>query len=119
MITEPTLPIEKKGIDVFEVLNALKIIIASNEDWVIPAGIDERRFAMFNVAETYKQNKEYFTALYAEIDEGGIAAMMYDLLNMDLKEWHPRDDVPKTAALHEQQLHSLPPLDAWWLGLLE
>jgi hypothetical protein len=119
MITEPTLPIEKKGIDVFEVLNALKIIIVSNEDWVIPAGIDERRFAMFNVAETYKQNKGYFTALYAEIDEGGIAAMMYDLLNMDLKEWHPRDDVPKTAALHEQQLHSLPPLDAWWLGLLE
>ncbi len=118
-ITEPTLIIERKGIDVIEVDNALKIYIASNAAWVVPVGMDERRIAMFNVSEEYKQNKKYFAPLYAEMDDGSIAAMMHDLLQMDLKDWHPRDDVPQTKALHEQKEHSLSPADQWWLSLLQ
>jgi hypothetical protein len=71
------------------------------------------------VSEEYKQNKKYFAPLYTEMDDGSIAAMMDDLLQMDLKDWHPRDDVPQTKALHEQKEHSLSPEDQWWLGLLE
>ncbi len=82
-------------------------------------GMDERRIAMFNVSEEYKQNKKYFAPLYAEMDDGSIAAMMHDLLQMDLKDWHPRDDVPQTKALHEQKEHSLSPADQWWLSLLQ
>jgi hypothetical protein len=92
--------------------------MATNAEWVIPAGIDERRFAVFEVAETYKQSKEYFRPLYAEMDAGGIAAMMFDLLAYDLEGWHPRDDVPRTNALHDQQMQSLSPEDQWWLALL-
>src|SRR5262249_14851223 len=119
MITDPDLTVEPKGIDVMKVLNALKIIIVSNEEWVVPAGIDERRFAAFNVSEAHKQDRKYFAPLYAEIESGGVAAMMHDLLAMNLKGWHPRNDVPQTRALQEQKLHSLSPENHWWLGLLQ
>ena len=74
---------------------------------------------MFDVNNAYKQKKEYFKPLYEEIENGGIAAMMYDLLRMDLKDFHPRYDVPKTKALQEQKHLSLKPAEQWWHQLLE
>jgi hypothetical protein len=44
--------------------------------------------------------------------------MLHDLLATDLGFWHPRQIV-KTAALREQQQHSLSGEDEWWLGLLQ
>jgi hypothetical protein len=47
--------------------------------------------------------------------------MMWDLQRMDLKGWHPRE-IPEAllrgAALQEQQSHTLPPLEQWYLMLL-
>jgi hypothetical protein len=74
---------------------------------------------VFNVCEKYKQKKDYFAPLFAEIAAGGIAAMMHDLLSFDLKDWHPRDNVPDNAALHEQKMLSLSPDDQWWFDLLQ
>jgi hypothetical protein len=53
------------------------------------------------------------------MEEGGSAAMLHDLLAMDLGDWHPRDHVPKTEALRKQQALSLTPDQQWWLGLLQ
>ncbi|MBT7357189.1 MAG: hypothetical protein HN809_12410 [Rhodospirillaceae bacterium] len=102
VITEPTLFIEQKYQNPIQVKNMLKIMIATNEDWAVPAGIDERRFAVFDVSVAHQQDRNYFDVLQAETNNGGIAAMMHDLLNMDLGKFHPRQDVPKTAALNEQ-----------------
>src|SRR5262249_23933711 len=113
MITEPTLPIEHKGRDRIEVPNCLHIMLASNNEWVIPAGMHERRFVVQKVADTQIQNAKWFGPLYAELERGGYGAMLYDLLNFDLGDWHPRQIV-RTAALAEQQLQSVSPLDEWW-----
>jgi hypothetical protein len=118
MITEPTLLIEPKGINAYEVTNALKIIMAANADWVVPASVDERRFAVFAVSEAHKQSKAHFEPLYANVAAEGPAAMLYDLLAMDLKGWHPREGVPPTNALQDQKELSLEALDVWWLTLL-
>jgi hypothetical protein len=64
------------------------------------------------------QKKEYFEPLFAEIDGGGAAAMLYDLLKMDLDGWHPRYDIPQTQALLEQKVQSLDGLEQWWLAKL-
>jgi hypothetical protein len=119
LISEDTLTIEFKGIDVFHVRNAIKLIMSSNADWVVPAAIDDRRCAVFDVSKEYASNSDYFTPLYKEIKDGGIAAMMWDLMRMDLNGWHPRYNVPKTAALREQQELSLHPADQWWHQLLQ
>jgi hypothetical protein len=46
------------------------------------------------------------------------AAMLFDLLERDLGDWHPRNIV-RTEALTGQQEESLSALDAWWFELLQ
>lgn len=107
LVTDATLPIERKGIDVEMWMNRLSMCMASNEDWCVPAGLDERRFAVFDVSPDRMQDVEYFAAIHAELRGGGYAAMLHDLLALDLGDWHPRQHVPKTEALVENQLDGL------------
>jgi hypothetical protein len=118
LITEDTIRIEPKGIGRYTVPNPLHIMMASNHEWVIPAGVRARRYVAQEVAETQQQNKAYFTRIFAELDNGGLEAMFFDLLQVDLNGWHPRDIV-RTAALGKQQEQSLDPKDEWWPHLLQ
>jgi len=119
MITEPTLFVEPKGLDGFEVKNRLSIIMASNEGWVVPASEDERRYAVFDVADTYRGNFAYFKALNEQLEHGGLAGFLDDMLGTDLGTWHPRQDVPVTKGLKDQQAESVAPLVNWLGQLLE
>lgn len=112
LITEPEIAIEGKGVNVVATPNHLHVVMASNERWVVPAALDERRFAVFDVADAKAQNKAYFSALVKQMEAGGLAAMLHDLLTMDLGDWHPRWNIPQTLALMEQKTQSLPPLEA-------
>jgi Family of unknown function (DUF5906) len=118
LITEDTLTIEQKGRDPIEVPNLLHVMMASNNEWVIPAGAHERRFMVQRVSEAHRQDPAWFGPLYRQMREGGYGAMLFDLLRRDLGDWHPRD-VVRTAALVEQQEESLSPFDAWWFELLQ
>jgi len=112
LITEHTIAIERKGIDVVSAKNRLKIIMASNSDWVAPAGPDERRFCVVKVSDCRKQDHAYFTALNKHMDSGGLAAFLDYLLKVDISDFNIRA-VPSTRALEEQKLMSMPPLATW------
>jgi len=103
MITEPTLPIEDKFQSIVHVDNHLHVVMASNNDWVVPAGIGARRFAIFDVDPSRKGDSEYFDDLFDEIEGGGLAAMMGDFLHWNLDKWHPESARPDTHALAEQK----------------
>jgi hypothetical protein len=121
MITEPKLTIERKGIDAFEVRNLLHILMLAEPGWVIPAGRYERRYAAFSVSTVKRGDRAYFRALHDQIHNGGAEAMFYELREMDLEDWHPRE-VPEelltNPTLQKQQTYNLPPLDQWYLTLL-
>ena len=121
MITEPKLTIERKGIDTFEVRNMLHIVMLAEPGWVIPAGRYERRYAAFAVSTVKRGHRPYFRALHHQIHNGGAEAMFYDLRNLDLQGWHPRE-IPEALltnpALQKQQSHTQPPLEQWYLMLL-
>jgi hypothetical protein len=120
MITESTLTVEPKGIDAFEAVNRLSIIMASNEAWVVPASVDERRFAVFDVSGERCGDRAYFDALHKELyQNGGAEAFLHDMLAMDLEDWHPRFDIPQTAGLKAQQVESEKPEVHWLWSLLE
>lgn len=119
LITEPELTIEGKGVNVVQARNRLHVVMASNDEWVVPAGMDERRFAIFDVAGDRAGQNDYFGPIYRQMEEGGRAAMLHDLRVMLLGDWHPRRDVPQTAALREQKELSLSPVDEFILGILE
>lgn len=112
LVTEPTITIERKGVDAFTARNRLKIMMASNSDWVVPAGTDERRYLVLDVSDVKKQDHAYFAALNAHMENGGLAALLHFLLNHDISGFNVRN-VPNTAALDQQKLLSLPPLHAW------
>jgi hypothetical protein len=118
VITEPTLTIEPKGRDVMEEPNRLHVMIASNEDWVVPAGAFERRFQIQEVASSHRQDASWFQPIYEQLKNGGYEAMLFDLMERDLGDWHPRQIV-YTAALADQQMQSLAPFDAWWFEVLQ
>ena len=118
LITEPTITIEQKGRDPIEVPNLLHVMMASNNDWVVPAGAHERRFMVQKVSEAHRQDPAWFGPLYKQMREGGYAAMLFELLARKLDDWHPRNIV-HTEALTGQQAESLSPLDAWWCELLQ
>jgi hypothetical protein len=118
LITEPTIDIEPKGRGVKEVPNCLHVMFASNNEWVVPAGVYERRYAVQEVADTHRQDPAWFKPIYQEMRSGGLEAMLFDLLDYNLGDWHPRQIV-STKALAAQQQESLSPLDQWWLELLQ
>lgn len=118
LITEPTIPIELKGVDVEQAENHLHVVMASNNDWVVPAGIGARRFAVFKVAERFKGDSGYFDRLFGELRSGGLEAMLHDLLAMDLGSWHPEAARPDTPELARQKANSLNPVERVWFDCL-
>ncbi len=118
-ITEPTLAIEGKNKDVVTCRNMLHVLMASNEDWVIPASAeDERRFAVFDVNNKFRGNTVFFDKLYRQMNDGGLAALLWDLKTLDLGDWKPNRQVPITWGLVDQKLHSLSLIDKWWYECL-
>jgi hypothetical protein len=118
LITEDVILIEPKYVQPFQVRNMLHIMMSSNNDWVVPAGHGARRYAVFKVSGRYARDASYFDPLWAELEDGGIEAVAYDLLRLDLGGWHPKE-IYETAALLEQKAHSLRGLDAWIVEMLQ
>lgn len=105
LITEPMLMIEPKGIDSYQVRNCLKIWMSSNNEWVVPAGADARRFFVLDVAPNKKQDHAYFAAISDEMEHGGTEAMLHDLLLRDLSQFNEKL-APQTDALADQKARS-------------
>jgi hypothetical protein len=109
--------IEPKYHDAALARNSVHVIVSSNEEWVVPAGVDERRFFVLDVSPCKQKNFPYFEALEAELRDGGAAAMLYDLQTRDLRNFNARD-VPSTLALLDQKALSFRGPEAWWYEVL-
>jgi Family of unknown function (DUF5906) len=117
LVTEPTLIIEAKYANPVPVRNCLHLIVASNDDWVVPAGTDERRFFLLDVSSARQKDYQYFGCLEKELKNGGEAAMLHELLLRDLSDFNVRD-VPQTSGLLDQKVRSLRGFAAWWYEIL-
>lgn len=113
LVTERQITIEAKGRDAVNSDNCLHILMASNDAWVVPSAAEERRFCVIDVSESrQQQNKEWFGPLRRQMDNGGLAAMLHDLLAHDLKGFDVYD-IPQTKGLGDQKLHSLRGPERW------
>lgn len=117
LVTEEYLVVEQKGVDPVQVRNRLKIIMASNSDWVVPVSGDERRFFVLEVSDERQGDHDYWRELNKHIANGGDAAFLDYLLNVDLAGFNVRD-VPHTAGLAKQKLQSLGALDGFLFDAL-
>jgi len=118
LITEPSIAVEMKGRDVFTAPNRIKLGMASNNDWIVPAGADERRYCVIDVSTERAQDHAYFGALNNWIDGDGASIFLDHLLTRDLSGFNVRA-VPKTAALDRQKIEGMSPLDRCILEALD
>ena len=117
LVTEPTLTIEAKFQNAVQEPNFIHLMMASNEDWVVPAGLESRRFFVLEVLGTKVCDRAYFQAIADEMGNGGYEAMLYDLLERDISGFSVTT-IPKTAALAEQKKLSFKTEVRWWQDVL-
>lgn len=119
LITEPTLMIERKGVDALEMPNRIKLLMASNNDWIAPASKDERRYFVLDVSNKKIGDTGYFNALHREIDNTDIqAAFLYEMLHRDISAFNV-GKIPDTKALQHQRAQSLDSFGKYWLDVLQ
>lgn len=111
--------IEHKGKEPYTVSNKTRVVIIGNEDWLVPASHDERRFAVFTVGDGRKQDRQFFSTMREGLEQrGGYPALLRYLLNYNITGIDV-NAAPTTAGLHEQKTHSLNPFHQWWGDSLE
>jgi hypothetical protein len=113
LITEPTVIIERKGIDAISQPNYLNIFMATNADFAVPATRDERRYCVLDVSGEKINDRSYFAPLQNDCASREVqAAFLYSMLNVDLSDWHS-GDIPETNGLRAQRYHSMNSMQKW------
>jgi Family of unknown function (DUF5906) len=102
LVTEESLTIEPKGVDIFLVPNYLHVVLSSNNEWVVPASFDARRWFVLDVSDAQKQNTDYFGKIDDQMFAGGQEALLHLLMTRDISKFDVRN-VPKTEALAKQK----------------
>jgi hypothetical protein len=118
LVTSTQHLVEFKHIDSVKLDNFIRMGIAGPKNWLVPAGMKERRFATFDVGDAHAQDKPYFKAICEQMDNGGREALLHHLLNFDLSTVDLRT-IPTTEALFEQKAASMNDIERWWLDILQ
>tara|TARA_R110000803_G_scaffold20201_18_gene52305 strand:- start:862 stop:3258 length:2397 start_codon:yes stop_codon:yes gene_type:complete len=118
LITEDTIRVEPKGVDSIETRNCMHMMMATNEDFAVHAGLDDRRFFVLELGKEHKRDSKYFAAIQKQMDDGGYEALLHHLLNVDLAPFEVRT-VPRTTELQVQQQLSMNDIELFWFSCLE
>jgi hypothetical protein len=118
LITEDRLMIEAKGLDAYPIKNHNRIFMASNNNWIVPAGLEERRFFALKASDRHMQDRDYFGKIQEQMDNGGHGVLLrylqqYDLTGINLT------DFPRTKELANQKLLSMSLIEQFWYFVLQ
>lgn len=117
LITGAEHNIERKGKEPYRVANLTRVAIIGNEEWLVPASQDERRFAVFSIGEGRMQDRKFFQDMREGMEAGGYAHLLKYLQDFDLSSVDV-NDAPNTKALVQQKHASLDIVQQWWLDCL-
>lgn len=119
LITEPTCRIEQKHQPSRTIDSHHRLFAASNHDYFAHVDKDDRRFVFIRLSSVHKQDQLYFNAVnHALDDDAVIAAMMHDLMHLDLTEFNIRKR-PQTDEHLNQRLQSLGGFERYWYEVLQ
>lgn len=119
LTTSPEIMIERKGKEPYQVDNLVRLVVIGNEEWLVPATADERRFAVFQMGEARMQDQRFFESMRVLLDDkGGSGLLLHYLKNFDLKRINV-NHAPSTEALLDQKMSSLDSFYQYWFDCLE
>lgn len=105
--------IERKGMEPYPVDNLTRVAILGNEKWLVPATVDERRFAVFNMGDGRRQDRAFFESIRKGMEAGGYEALLRYLMDYDIS-CIDVNAAPATQGLIDQKHASLEPIHEWW-----
>ncbi|MBF0230786.1 MAG: hypothetical protein HQK63_14555 [Desulfamplus sp.] len=118
LITDDMMAIEAKYRATVMLKNLLNINLAGNENFIIPAALDERRFQIFELSdEGLEKGESYFEDLGNEISNGGIEAMMFDMLNTEVSHINVNKLI-RNQSLLNAKIDNFNSLESYWFNRL-
>ena len=94
----------------------LNLFLATNHEHAARVELYDARNWILKVSPHRKNDHAYWAELYDEIDKGGPAFLLHDLLARDVSKFNPQRDVPIMNAEHEANRRASNPADpALWL----
>ncbi|MDX2277642.1 MAG: PriCT-2 domain-containing protein [Hyphomonadaceae bacterium] len=118
-VTEKTIMHELKGVDPMFMPNRTVWMIASNEKSVVPADKGDRRWQMFDVCDARARDRKFFEAVRKQLEAGGYAAMLHDLLARDLDCGPDPAVTIKNTALFDQMLRAQGPEERYLVKIFD
>jgi hypothetical protein len=119
MVTGETLTYEPKGVDAFELDNYIRLMMATNDVWAVPASGNARRYCILEVSTCRQGDFEYFEELKFEMENEGPESLLSYLKNYKLNKNLRK--LPETPAIIKNKIltaaHSNPIL-GWWIQRL-
>lgn len=117
IISEPTITMEPKGLDVFQIPNLTRLVFASNSNQVLLAGQRERRFFVLAPDEKRIGDNKYFNRYYQWLENNGASYLLYYLLNLDISGFNPYK-APVTQELIDEKLNAMKDVHHWFYEYL-
>ncbi|CAL9962551.1 DNA primase [Vibrio phage K296] len=114
LVTEKRLMIERKGLDATAYRNCMRLMIASNEDWFIPAGPHSRRWYVIDIPSDFASSKEYFDAIYSQMEAGGYDGMFHELRNREIHSDLRKAPVTKLLLEQRARYTTTDSIVEWW-----
>ena len=110
-ITSDRMMLEQKGKDAIPMPDLSRLAFVTNETWAAPidASGDSRRYLVLEASGARKNDHDYFADMADQMNNGGLEAMMFDLLNRRpiREDWSHLRNPPRTEAFAVQRGQAL------------
>lgn len=114
LITDPTLSINSKGVNQFQIQSYHRFIITTNKEEPVTTSSDDRRKLIIRTSDQLCGNKKYFADLYKLLDDDNVIKTCYEyfksLPDMDSFGKLP---IPETIYQKEMATLSASPIELW------
>ena len=118
LITSQFITVEKKGIDIITAKKYFRIILIDNDDWVVNASKDERRWLVLEVNPQKAKNDAYFSLLVKNrLIIPDAAKQVFDVLSA-IEHSIAMTKAVETKGLANQKLFSISSIEKWWIDVL-
>ncbi|WP_223871872.1 primase-helicase family protein, partial [Candidatus Dactylopiibacterium carminicum] len=96
LVTGKTVRVNGKNVSAYPQKNQINMALLSNENQPLPLDNDDRRHLVVYTPPSLSE--EYYDEVHREIENGGVAAFYWHLLNLDLGDFHPKKRPPMTQS---------------------
>lgn len=122
LVSSPTIQINPKGKDSFEINSFARLMCATNHTWALQASKESRRWFVPTISAHRVGGFSYFSKLATvAFSKKGQCAFLHFLLERDISNFDPHKR-PDTTALEQQKRQTMDKLDlplAWLTRVLE